>query len=53
MTKNMFNLDDEMIEFRALLFWQGTKAENVVFFISDEIRGSYCLKLLVLPYPNN
>ena len=42
----MFNLDDEKIEFalgnRALFFWQGTKAENVVFLISDvEIRGIY------------
>ena len=40
----MFNLDEEKIEFaldnRALVFWQGKKAENVVIFISDvEIRG--------------
>ena len=43
----MFNLDEEMIEFalgnRALFFWQGKKAYNVVcFFISDiGIRGIY------------
>ena len=42
----MFNLDEEKIEFslgnRALVFWQGKKAENVVFFISDVlIRGIY------------
>ena len=34
--KNMFNLDEEKIEFalgnRALVFWQGKKADNVVFF---------------------
>ena len=44
--KNMFHLDDEKIEIalgnKALVFWQGKKAENVVFFISDvEIRGIY------------
>ena len=42
--KNMFNLDVEKIEFtlgnRALVFWQGKKAENVVrdsqyLFVSD------------------
>ena len=42
----MFNLDEEKIEFaldnRALVFWQGKKAENVVIFISEvEIRGIY------------
>ena len=32
----MFNLDEEKIEIalgnRALVFWQGKKADNVVFF---------------------
>ena len=42
----MFNLDEEKIVFtfgnKALFFWQGRKAENVVFFISDaEISGIY------------
>ena len=39
----MFNIDEEKIEFalgnRALVFWKGKKAENVVFLISGvEIR---------------
>ena len=50
----MFNLDEEKIEFalgnRTLVFWQGKKAENSEFFISDvEICGLYLSLTFVLP----
>ena len=50
----MFHLDDEKIEIalgnKALVFWQGKKAENVLFYISDvEIRGIY-LSLVYLSW---
>ena len=35
--RNMFNLDADKVEFalsnRALVFWQGKKAKNIVYFI--------------------
>ena len=47
--KNMFNLDEENIEFalgnRAFVFWQGKKADNVVFFNSDVETGGIYLSL--------